>query len=165
MKVDFSIGNANTDNMEAPHLLIGLFSRFNNSFQAAADLLFEELSWKQEFFMNCVTLFPEAPTIKDMAELIGCSHQNAKQILSKLEKLGYLQVWQDSTDKRKQRIVLTEKAVEFRKQYEIPIEQAMQQLFSGMSEEAIVSMVKSLSQLIANVNRMKEIQNENNSNL
>lgn len=165
MEVDFSIGNANIDNMEAQHVLIGLLNRFNNSFQAVADQMFEELSWKQEFFMNCVTLFEEAPTIKDMAKLVGCSHQNAKQILSKLEKLGYLQVQQDSVDKRKQRIFLTEKVAEFKRHYASTIEQATEQLFSGMSKEAIDSMVQSLLHLIANVNAMKEGQNENDRNL
>lgn len=165
MDLDFSIGNANVEKMESPHLLIGLLNRFNNSFQATADLLFEELSWKQEFFMSCVMLFPEAPTIKDMAELIGCSHQNAKQILSKLEKLGYLQVQQDSVDKRKQRILLTKKATEFKERYNETTELATKQLFTDVSEEAIDSMVKLLSQLITNLERMREVQNENDCNL
>lgn len=155
MKTNFPMGKANADQIGDTYFLIGLINRFNNSFQAVADLMFEELSWKQVFFMNCVMLFPEAPTIKDMAELLGCSHQNAKQILSKLENGGYLQVQQDAADKRKQRIMLTEKAATFQSNYDKPSEQAMQQLFSGISAKNVESMIASLSQLISNVEKMK----------
>ena len=57
MNFDVSISNIHTENMGASYYLIGLINRFNNSFQAAADNIFEELSWKQIFFMNCVALF------------------------------------------------------------------------------------------------------------
>jgi MarR family transcriptional regulator for hemolysin len=152
---NFPMGKANADQIGDTYFLIGLINRFNNSFQAVADMMFDELSWKQVFFMNCVKLFPEAPTIRDMAMLLGCSHQNAKQILSKLENSGYLRVQQDSADKRKQRIMLTEKAVMFQNNYEEPSEQAMQQLFAGISAENIESMTASLLRLTSNVERMK----------
>lgn len=99
------------NNMEMSSYLIGLMNQFNNRFQSAADAMFEEISWKQEFFLRCVTLFREPPTIKDMAEMVGCSHQNAKQILSKLEKNGFVEIGQDLNDRRKQRIVTTEKGI------------------------------------------------------
>ena len=155
MGFDVSISNINTEKMSAPYYLIGLVNRFNKSFQAAADSSFEELSWKQIFFMNCVALFEHAPTIKDMADLLGCSHQNAKQILSKLEKQGFVEVIQDPADKRKQRIMLTEKAVDFRRRYDEPSEQAMQLIFGNITAEELRITISVFSRLNNNADELK----------
>ena len=155
MNFDDSISNINTENMGASYYLIGLINRFNNSFQAAADNIFEELSWKQIFFMNCVALFEDAPTIRDMADLLGCSHQNAKQILSKLEKQRFVDVYQDPADKRKQRIMLTERAMEFRRRYDEPSEQAMQSIFGNISKEELRTTISVFTRLNKNVDELK----------
>ena len=155
MNFDFSVNNLTTEKIDAPYYLIGLINRFNNGFQAAADNMFEELSWKQIFFMNCVTLFEDAPTIRDMAELLGCSHQNAKQILSKLEKQGFVKVSKDSVDKRKQRIMITEKAIEFRRHYDEPREQAMESIFQNISKEELLTAISVFTRLNKNVDELK----------
>ncbi|MDY2814294.1 MAG: MarR family transcriptional regulator [Dorea sp.] len=155
MNFDFSASNINTESIGASYYLIGLINRFNNGFQAAADNIFEELSWKQIFFMNCVALFENAPTIKDMADLLGCSHQNAKQILSKLEKQCFVEVFQDPVDKRKQRIVLTENALEFRRRYDQLSEQAMQTLFGNISKEELLTTISVFTRLNKNVDELK----------
>ncbi len=165
MNMDNVFARINSKQIGESYFLIGLINRFNNSFQAAADALLEELSWKQVFFMNCVALFPEPPTIKDMADLLGCSHQNAKQVLSKLESAGYLQVQQDTADKRKQRIALTEKAMHFRNQYELASKQAMQQIFANIPDDAISSTTQIFMQLIENTERLKGEEHESNRNL
>ena len=155
MNFDLSVSNLHTERIGASYYLIGLINRFNNSFQAAADSIFPELSWKQIFFMNCVALFKEAPTIKDMTDLLGCSHQNAKQILSKLEKQGFANIYQDPVDKRKQRILLTEKAKEFRNHYDQPSDQAMQSIFGDISEEELLTTISVFTRLNKNVDELK----------
>ena len=155
MSFDLSVNNLHTESIGTSYYLIGLINRFNNSFQAAADSIFPELSWKQIFFMNCVALFKDEPTIKDMADLLGCSHQNAKQILSKLERQGFAESYQDPADKRKQRIMLTEKAKEFRRQYDQPSEQAMQSIFGNISEEELLTTISVFTRLNKNVDQLK----------
>ena len=155
MNFDLSVSNLHTERIGASYYLIGLINRFNNSFQAAADSIFPELSWKQIFFMNCVALFEDAPTIRDMADLLGCSHQNAKQILSKLERQGFVKVSQDSADKRKQRIMLTGKAIEFRNHYDEPSEQAMESIFQNISKEELLTAISVFTRLNKNVDELK----------
>ena len=155
MKYDLQMENVNVENMDAPYFLIGLINRFNNSFQAAADAIFEDLSWKQIFFLNCIALFEESPTIKEMSELLGCSHQNSRQILLKLEKQGYVQVVQDEKDKRKQRIFLTDKAERFRQHYDEPSDLAMQSIFNNVSQEELLTTIKVFTQLNKNVDELK----------
>ncbi|MGF0019830.1 MarR family winged helix-turn-helix transcriptional regulator [Sporofaciens sp. SGI.106] len=123
MSFDLSVSNLNTENIDAPYYLIGLINRFNNSFQAAADNIFEELSWKQ--------------------------------ILSKLEKQGFVEVHQDSSDKRKQRIILTDKAKVFRILYDEPSKQAIQLIFGNISEEELLTTISVFTRLNKNVDKLK----------
>ena len=90
-----------------------------------------------------------------MADLLGCSHQNAKQILSKLEKQRFVEVYQDPGDKRKQRIMLTEKAMEFRRHYDEPSEQAMQSIFGNISKEELRTTISVFTRLNKNVDELK----------
>ena len=88
------------ENFEPPFILIALMSRFVNRYQSAANTFFKGLSWQQMFFLNGVTLFKEAPSIKDMAEFLGCTHQNANKLYAKLLQDGYIVSQQDENDRR-----------------------------------------------------------------
>lgn len=145
-----------TKNMGMSSYLIGLINRFNNRFQTAADAMFEEISWKQEFFLRCITLFCEPPTIKDMAELIGCSHQNAKQILSKLEKSGLVEIKQDCCDRRKQRIVATGDGVSLLEKYSEQSAKAMDTVFADISPEDLQTTIQVLTTLDDRLNKYQE---------
>lgn len=154
---DLPFSDKTIEEMGADFFLIGLINRFNNRFQAATDALFEELSWKQAFFLSCVRLFEEAPTIKDMAQLLGCSHQNAKQLLLKLERLGFVAVQQDTADLRKQRIHLTEKAAAFMNKYAAPSAAAMDAIFADIRPEDLQTTIQVL---LALDGRLKQYQEE-----
>ena len=79
-------GNVDFTGIEAPNFLLGLISAFENRFQAVADNAMQEISWKQFFAIICINMCKTSPTIKELAEIMGSSHQNVKQILLKLEK-------------------------------------------------------------------------------
>ena len=76
-KVDFT-------GVELSYFLLGLLSAFENRFQAVADNAMQEISWKQFFAVICINLCKEKPTVKELSEIMGSSHQNVKQILLKL---------------------------------------------------------------------------------
>ena len=105
-KVDFT-------GVELSYFLIGLLSAFENRFQAVADSAMKEISWKQFFAIICISMCKDKPTVKELAEIMGSSHQNVKQILLKLEKKGFIHITVDEKDKRKQRIELTGYCREF----------------------------------------------------
>ena len=100
-KVDFT-------GIEHSYFLLGLLSAFDNRFQAIADSTMQEISWKQFFAIICINMCKESPTIRELAQILGSSHQNVKQILLKLEKKGFVCIVADENDKRKQRIELTD---------------------------------------------------------
>ena len=128
--VDFS-------DISAPFFLLGLLSAFDNRYQATADAFFGEISWKQVFTIVCIDMCREAPTLRELSQVMGSSHQNVKQILLKLESKGFVTMRADQKDRRKQRIFLTQKAREFSASHDAQSQQIVSTIFKGIPEEEL----------------------------
>lgn len=148
-KVDFT-------GVELSYFLIGLLSAFENRFQAVADSTMKEISWKQFFAIICINMCKEKPTVKELAEIMGSSHQNVKQILLKLEKKGFVHISVDESDKRKQRIELTDYCREFCENNDEMAMNIMKKMFGGVSEEQLQVIIQTIIQIEDN---LKEIRN------
>ena len=122
-------------------------SRFVNRYQSAANAFFKELSWQQMFFLNGVTLFKEAPSIKDMADFLGCTHQNANKLYAKLLRDGYIVSQQDRDDHRKQRIYLTDKALRFLADKKVGSSKSVQDIFSVVSDAEMEMLIDVMAKL------------------
>lgn len=138
--------------MPAP-FLIGLLSAFENRFQAVADSFFEEITWKQFFAIICINLCRESPTINELSEVMGSSHQNVKQILLKLEKKGFVEMIVDEKDRRKQRIVTTKKCEDFCQRNDRESEIQMNKIFEGISQEQLITTIQTISQMERNLKK------------
>lgn len=143
--------NVDFSGIETSYFLLGLLSAFDNRFQAVADKTMEEISWKQFFAIICIDLCKEKPTIKELAEIMGSSHQNVKQILLKLEKKGFVNIYPDSKDKRKQRIELTEYCIKFCEKNGEISSQIMKKMFDGISEEQLRVTIQTIIQIENNL--------------
>lgn len=139
------------EGMDASLFLLGLLSAFENRYQAKADSFFEEISWKQFFAIICINFCKESPTIRELAEIMGSSHQNVKQILIKLENKGFVEIIADEQDKRKQRIVLTEKTMIFCEEHEEGSQRIIKKIFEGIDVENIEIVIKTLLQMEKNL--------------
>lgn len=131
--------------------LIGLLSAFENRFQTVADSFFEEITWKQFFAIICINLCRESPTINELSEVMASSHQNVKQILLKLEKKGFVEMITDGKDRRKQRIVTTEKCNDFCKRNDRASEIKMNQMYEGVTDEQIVTTIQTILKMEKNL--------------
>ena len=140
--------------MPPSSFLLGLLSAFENRFQAVADSFFKEVTWKQFFAIICINLCKESPTINELAEIMGSSHQNVKQILIKLEKKGFVQMITDDNDRRKQRIVVTEKCNEFCINNDEESQIYMNRTFEGITQEQITTTIKTIIQMERNLKRI-----------
>lgn len=149
-----ALRGADITDIENPFFLVGLLSEFNNRFQTRGDAFFEEISWRQCFLLICMNLLGEPPTIRQLADLSGSSHQNVKQLLLRLEKAGFVELKPDTEDRRKMRIFKTEKAREFEKAHDQPSAAFMQQLFAGVSPEALETTIKTILQLDQNLENL-----------
>ena len=153
MKLDEVIKSDKVDFSEIPpeYFLIGLLSAFENRFQSIADNTMKEISWKQFFAIICISFCKEPPTINDLAEILGSSHQNVKQILLKLEKKGFIKFEEDKQDKRKQRIVVTKVCLKFCDKNNETSSQIMQKMFEGIPEKDIKTTIKTIIKMDDNL--------------
>ena len=107
------MGKVEFGQMPPQAFLLGLLSAFDNRYQASADSFMKEITWKQFFAIICINLCKEPPTINELSDIMGSSHQNVKQILLKLEKKGFVSFFTDGKDKRKLRILVTDECRSF----------------------------------------------------
>ncbi len=144
--------------MDGRYALFGLLFALQNRLQAVGDTFYEEITCKQFFLMACMNLFQgEAPTVQDLAQVMGSSHQNVKQILNKLEQKGFVSVEPDEADRRKLRISLTEYAGVMAEMYLLKEEEFMEGLFDGIPQEEAKQAFLILSKLEVNLMKMKAV--------
>lgn len=144
--------------MDGRYALFGLLFALQNRLQAVGDTFYEEITCKQFFLLACMNLFQgEAPTVQDLSQVMGSSHQNIKQILNKLEQKGFLKVEPDAADRRKLRISLTEYAAITGEKYRAKEEEFMTGLFDGVSEEEAKQAFLTLSKMEENLVKMRRI--------
>ncbi|MCR4703179.1 MAG: MarR family transcriptional regulator [Saccharofermentans sp.] len=139
------------DGIPSSYYLLGILSAFENRFQAMADNMIKEISWKQFFAVICINMCKDPPTLKELSDILGSSHQNVKQILIKLKNKGFIEFKTDVEDKRKQRIVLTKRCMNFcEKNNDVSI-QIMAKMFDGISEKDIQTTIKTITKIEKNL--------------
>ncbi|MCR5383691.1 MAG: MarR family transcriptional regulator [Saccharofermentans sp.] len=139
------------EGIPSSYYLLGLLSAFENRFQAMADNMMKEISWKQFFAIICINMCKEPPTLKDLSDVLGSSHQNVKQILLKLESKGFVEFQEDAGDKRKQRIVLTKKCRNFCEKNNDMSMKIMAKMFEGVPEKDIQTTIKTITKIEKNL--------------
>ena len=137
--------------------LFGLLFAFMNRLQTVGDSFYDEITCKQFFLLACLNLYPdEEPTANELAEPMGCTRQNVKQILDSLCKKEILVLIQDKNDKRKQRIHRTEKCEKLAAKYSQKEQEFMKLLYAGVSEKEMVSVFKIISRMENNLKKIGE---------
>ncbi|MBP3569720.1 MAG: MarR family transcriptional regulator [Lachnospiraceae bacterium] len=149
--------NIDFSGTESSYFLLGLLSAFDNRFQAVADKLIGEISWKQFFTIICINLCKEPPTLKELAEIMGSSHQNTKQILIKLEQKGFVEITSDVLDKRKQRISLTNQCLAFCAANDDKSMRAVDVMFGDIPEEQLRTTIQTIMQMEHNLKKLNDI--------
>lgn len=145
------------NDMDTRHALFGLCFAFGNRLQAAGDSFYEEITCKQFFLLICLSLFKdEPPTVNELSEVMGSSHQNVKQIINKLEKAGFLDTYYDEADKRKIRIKGTGKITMLGDRYRLREEEFMDRFYTGLSEEEIACAFRVMSVMERNLINIRE---------
>ena len=144
-------------NMPPQAFLLGLLSAFDNRYQAAADAFFKEITWKQFFAIICINLCKEPPTINELSEVMGSSHQNVKQILLKLEKKGFVAFVTDDSDRRKQRILVTDSCRAFREENDNNGKQSQYiigRIFEGVDEKDLTATIQTIMRMERNLSEL-----------
>ena len=149
--------NVEFGDMPPQAFLLGLLSAFDNRYQAAADEYLKEITWKQFFAIICINLCKEAPTINELSDVMGSSHQNVKQILLRLEKKGFIATFEDEKDKRKQRIYVTDAARNFLEANDKNGQQSQYvigRIFEGIDEKSLMTTIQTIMKMERNLNEL-----------
>lgn len=151
------MNNVTFGNMPPQAFLLGLLSAFDNRYQAAADAFFKEITWKQFFAIICINLCKDPPTINELSDVMGSSHQNVKQILLKLEKKGFVSFVTDDKDKRKQRIFVTDSCRDFLEKNDNNGKQSQYiigRIFDGVDEKDLTATIQTIMRMERNLSEL-----------
>lgn len=85
---------------------------------------------------------------------MGCSHQNAKQMLLKMQKLGLVEVKPDHKDRRVQRIFMTQKGTELLEGIERKEDDFFGNLYEGVDASDMLMTIRTIRTMEDNLNRM-----------
>ena len=102
------------------------------------ELAKDHLTTKQFLFLVAIDkLFDRPPSLKEVANVLNTSHQNAKQIAILLERKGFVVMEEDPEDRRVVRLKVTEKNRLYWESTALEHERFLLGLFSPFSEEDI----------------------------
>ena len=127
-----------------------------NRLQAIMDNGFVDITAKQWLAITMIDAFPEPPTLKQISELSGVTHQSMRQIVDRLVDRGFLEVVPDKKDKRAIRLVKTEAANHIRTKKAGQNEQFVYKLFDCLDEEELTVYCRALAKLCDRLNELKE---------
>ena len=127
-----------------------------NRLQAIMDSGLEDITAKQWLAITMIDAFPEPPTLKQMSELSGVTHQSMRQIVDRLAEKGFIEVVPDKRDKRAIRIVKTELANEIRTKKAGQDQSFVYRLFDCLTEEETATYCSALAKLCDRLNELKE---------
>lgn len=147
------------DILDKQKFIFGSIFLLANKLQVLGDQYFAEndMTVKQWLLTIMILQFhDEPPTLSEVAELLGSSRQNVKQIALKLENKGFLRIEKDEQDARALRLRITDKSYAFWEKREDRDEQYIIELFKDLNEEetdAMHSGFKKLFKKIENMNK------------
>ena len=136
-------------------LTVRLFQA-SNALQVMLDKILkkDDLTAKQFFMMIMVDSFEADPNINDLSQIFKTSHQNVKQVLLKLEKKSFINMYKDPNDKRILRVSMTDEAKTFWLKRDKQDEARMHDLFKDMPTEHLEIVLKTFMTLINQIERV-----------
>lgn len=127
-----------------------------NRLQSIMDRGMEDITAKQWLALTMLGAFPEPPTLKDISDLSGVTHQSMRQIVDRLEEKGLIEIIPDTKDKRAIRLVKTKAAEDIRERDTERNWGFVFELFSCLDEKEAALFCSSLEKLCNKLNELKE---------
>lgn len=93
-------------------------------------------------------------TLTQLGKLLGCSRQNIKKLAYALEKKGFVNIIQSSTDLRVLTLTMTKKAQDYFQTVFIAYEKQLNYLFEGYSSQEIGQLFHLLTKLYEGIEQL-----------
>lgn len=147
--------NANKSNMIPDDAMIfGLLLIISNKMNTLLEREFKEfdVTTKQWFLSETInSIFKSPPTLKDVANAMGSSHQNVKQVAIKLQQKGLLTLEKDKKDARVTRLKMTEMSHDFWKQTDLKGSTFRAKIFKGIDTSDMARTRYILKKMLSNL--------------
>ncbi|MDF2522946.1 MAG: transcriptional regulator [Clostridiales bacterium] len=130
----------NTDLIDHRKDIFGKLMFLSNKLRTLGDktLVSDDITIRQWLLLLAIAQYGDSPpTLGEIAEFIGSTHQNVKQLIIKLRENGFLDIIRDEKDNRAIRILLTEKSFMYRDKMDIRLKGFLTELFQDLSPEEI----------------------------
>jgi DNA-binding MarR family transcriptional regulator len=142
------------DILDKEKFIFGSIFLLANKLQVIGDkfLGVDDITTRQWFLTVMISQFKdEPPTLSEVAELMGSSHQNVKQLALKLESKGFIKIEKDEKDGRALRLRLTEKCNLFWEKREEVDNNYIRELFKTLNEEEIDNIYSGFNKLFESI--------------
>ncbi|MGI6506899.1 MAG: MarR family winged helix-turn-helix transcriptional regulator [Saccharofermentanales bacterium] len=156
IKPDNTLMTINLDGIEDRYYLFGMLAAFANRMQTVGDSVFEEITWKQWFALLGASILQPSPSISQVADFVGTSHQNMKRLLLRLESTGLVRLEKDEADLRRTLVNLTPEVEVFEQKYRQQNSRFMGNLFEGISDDNLATARLVLDQLYRNLRAIEQ---------
>jgi MarR family transcriptional regulator for hemolysin len=142
---------------QARNYLFGALFIVANRLQVLGDRILkrDDLTIKQWLLAVAVdNFFDYDPTVSEAAAVTGSSRQNVKQIALKLQRKGFMDILDDYSDKRIQRLSVSSAFHRFWNQRDSEDEEFLQKVFQNIPQKDIETAVNVLNTINSNISLM-----------
>lgn len=137
--------------------IFGMIFLLSNKLETIGNSFLGELTTKQWFFMLILsTFFENPPTLSQLANQMGTSHQNSKQLAIRLQEKGFLTIEKDELDNRVLRIYSTKKIEEYMKVRQNKDHKFIEEFFSVLKSSEIQELDEVLFRLMDSIQDIEE---------
>lgn len=146
---------------DTQHRVQAIFSSIfvlQNRMQTAGEKLQTEISMKQWLLLAMTECCPEPRTLTNIGNLMGCSRQNIKKLVSALENKGFVRLLTGANNSVC--IELTDKVNAYSKEMGQRHIQALSLLFADFNDDEIKQLFRFYSKLYAGVERVEQYAEE-----
>lgn len=148
-------------------MIFGLLLIISNKMNTLLEREFKEfgVTTKQWFLSETInSLFDSPPTLKEVANEMGSSHQNVKQVAMKLQQKGLLTLEKDKKDARVTRLKMTEQSQDFWKRTDPKGVIFREKMFKEMDVNDIANTRHLLEKLFSNLAEIENAVLDNDEN-
>lgn len=147
------------DILDKQKYIFGMLFLLANRLQVIGDryMSMDGITTKQWFLTVIISQFGDhPPTLSEVADIMGSSRQNVKQLALKLEEKEFLRIERDEQDARALRLKLTEKCNKFWEKREAKDSQFIRDIFGNLSLEELDKMAEGSNKLLGTIGKMEK---------
>lgn len=140
-------------------MIFGLLLIISNKMDTLLERELKEfdVTTKQWFLSETVnSLFDYPPTLKEVGNMMGSSHQNVKQVALKLQEKELMTLEKDRKDARITRLTLTEKSIDFWKKTNQKGDIFRNQMFSEIDNDILSQTRTMLEKVMSNLEKIEK---------